>query len=220
MIRSTCSYVSLIGSRWIAFGRASVVPEPPTMSIVNTWLSPPCRIAAANSRAGSAMCCGFSPWPYSTAGTFPARRVRRAPPLPNSVRSSALIFTSDTGKTPETRSSGGCGASAVPGGGGALGTGPEHRVDHGAVGRLRHSCRPRGTLAVATVQAYLASPHAADRPRSSPHPFPADLGVVVALKPVYARFAPTTTPRSAVRGLRGQLKPPKSVVTEPSSKTS
>jgi hypothetical protein len=29
---------------------------------------------------------------------LPARRVRRAPPLPNSVRGSALIFTSDTGK--------------------------------------------------------------------------------------------------------------------------
>src|ERR1700712_2855446 len=107
------------------------------MSIVNTWLRPPCRIAAANSRAGSAICVGFSPCPYSTAGTRPARRVRRAPPLPNSVRGSALIFTSDTGKLLNMwvglREVGGLqGVGGGAGRGGALGTGPEHRVDHGA----------------------------------------------------------------------------------------
>src|SRR5215475_6952960 len=53
-------------------------------------------MAAANSRAGMAMCLGAVPCPYRTAGTLPARRVRRAPPLPNSVRGSALIRTSDT----------------------------------------------------------------------------------------------------------------------------
>ena len=96
-IRSTCSNVSLTGSRWIALGSASAW-VPSLISMVKSWLAPPWRIAAANSRAGSAMCLGFSPWPYSTAGTRPARRVRRAPPLPNSVRGSALIFTSDTGE--------------------------------------------------------------------------------------------------------------------------
>src|SRR3954447_14484453 len=141
----------------MAFGRASVEPEPPTMSMVNTWLRPPCRIAAANSRAGRAMCCGFSPWPYSTAGTNPARRVRRAPPLPNSVRGSALIFTSDTGKLlklldrAQSRRAAGVGGA---GRGGALGTGPEHRVDHGASKPTANFSRPRGTLAVATVPAY------------------------------------------------------------------
>ena len=95
--RSTCSNVSLIGSRWIAFGRASA-SVPSVIAMLKTWLMPPWRMAAANSRAGRAMCLGASPCPYSTAGTSPARRVRRAPPLPNSVRGSALIFTSDTGK--------------------------------------------------------------------------------------------------------------------------
>src|SRR5215213_10555504 len=42
------------------------------------------------------MWIGSVPWPYSTAGTLCARRIRRAAPLPNSVRSSAVSFTSGT----------------------------------------------------------------------------------------------------------------------------
>src|SRR3954462_6502688 len=155
----------------MAFGNASVVPDAPLMSIVKTWLKPPCRMAAANSRAGSAMCCGFSPGPYSTAGTKPARRVRRAPPLPNSVRGSALIFTSDTGKllklfdraaSKSAGVGGAVGDSAVPGEE-ALGTSPEHRVDHGASTRTANVSNPRSTLAVATVPAYLLRPRLTHR---------------------------------------------------------
>src|SRR4051812_41279259 len=42
-----------------------------------------------------------------TAGILPARRVRRAPPLPNSVRVSALRRTSDTAELLETHRYGG-----------------------------------------------------------------------------------------------------------------
>src|SRR3954447_26843562 len=42
------------------------------------------------------MCTGSPPWPYRTAGTFADRRMRRAAPLPNSVRGSAWMLLSDT----------------------------------------------------------------------------------------------------------------------------
>src|SRR3954452_225238 len=42
------------------------------------------------------MCTGSPPCPYSTAGTFADRRMRRAAPLPNSVRGSAWMLLSDT----------------------------------------------------------------------------------------------------------------------------
>src|SRR6187399_155047 len=102
------------------------------------------------------MCLGASPCPYSTAGTRPARRVRRAPPLPNSVRGSALIFTSDTGKLLKLldrlrlRQRAGCGHRRCRAKEGALGTSPEHRVDNGASVRAAKLSNPRGTLAVAT----------------------------------------------------------------------
>src|SRR4051812_30534632 len=42
------------------------------------------------------MWIGSTPWPYRTAGILSARRIRRAAPLPNSVRNSAVSFTSGT----------------------------------------------------------------------------------------------------------------------------
>src|SRR5215213_8758967 len=42
------------------------------------------------------MWMGSVPWPYRTAGTLWARRMRRAAPLPNSVRNSAVSLTSGT----------------------------------------------------------------------------------------------------------------------------
>ena len=41
------------------------------------------------------MWTGSVPWPYSTAGTLASRRIRRAAPLPNSVRDSACSLVSD-----------------------------------------------------------------------------------------------------------------------------
>src|SRR5215213_1485470 len=137
----------------MAFGSASA-DVPSLISMANACVMPPWRMAAANSRAGSAMWRGFSPWPYSTAGTRPARRVRRAPPLPNSVRGSALIFTSDTGILLNLFF---VGLREVVGGAGregALGTGPEHRVDHGALECGASISGPQGTLAVATASSY------------------------------------------------------------------
>jgi len=52
--------------------------------------------SAVSSWPGSEMCRGSVPWPYRTAGTFLSRRMRRAAPLPNSVRGSADKRTSDT----------------------------------------------------------------------------------------------------------------------------
>src|SRR3954453_11910517 len=85
--RSTCSWVRLSGSRWTAFVRASC--SVPSTTMVSRALAPPLRRAAANSRAGSDRWTTSWPCPYRTAGTRPARRVRRALPLPNSVRVSA-----------------------------------------------------------------------------------------------------------------------------------
>src|SRR5688500_16981248 len=53
--------------------------------------------ASARSWPGRVMCVGSMPEPYSTAGTLSARRMRRAAPLPNSVRFSAAILISATG---------------------------------------------------------------------------------------------------------------------------
>ena len=66
------------------------------MLSVSTALRPCSRTTRANSSAGSERCCGSVPCPYSTAGILPARRVRRAAPLPNSVRVSASMRTSAT----------------------------------------------------------------------------------------------------------------------------
>src|SRR4051794_7312205 len=85
--RSTCSWVRLSGSRWTALVRASC--SLPSRTIVSRALAPPLRRAAANSRAGRDRWTTSWPCPYRTAGTRPARRVRRALPLPNSVRVSA-----------------------------------------------------------------------------------------------------------------------------------
>src|SRR6476620_7184888 len=81
-----------------------------------------------------------------TAGTRPARRVRRAPPLPNSVRGSALILTSDTIHLLLNGSLSGRANEGARGN-----HDPEHRVDHGAINRLFD---PQGTLAVATRLLY------------------------------------------------------------------
>src|SRR5690349_21488723 len=48
------------------------------------------------------MCTGSVPWPYSTAGILSARRIRRAAPLPNSVRNSAVSLTSGTNELLKT----------------------------------------------------------------------------------------------------------------------
>src|SRR5262245_55238020 len=108
------------------------------------------------------MCLGASPCPYSTAGTSPARRVRRAPPLPNSVRGSALIFTSDTGLLlicyerwfGVLERCGLCGARARAQAGGACthaaSTAPITAPDPFATFRRR----PGGALAVATGTVY------------------------------------------------------------------
>src|SRR3954451_6696490 len=85
--RSTCSWVRVSGSRCTALVRASC--SVPSSTMVSRALAPPLRRAAANSRAGSDRWTTSWPCPYRTAGTRPARRVRRALPLPNSVRVSA-----------------------------------------------------------------------------------------------------------------------------------
>src|SRR4051794_1239532 len=101
------------------------------------------------------MCTGSPPWPYRTAGTFADRRMRRAAPLPNSVRGSAWMLLSDTvlllvavlygrggSVTPGRRLShvldgrcareGGRWAPHDWGAGPRSRTGARHRVDHGA----------------------------------------------------------------------------------------
>src|SRR6478609_3387433 len=75
------------------FGSASSSPSGNCR--VSTVLAPPLS-ACEKSRAGNDRCRGSVPCPYRTAGILPARRVRRAPPLPNSVRISASKRTSDT----------------------------------------------------------------------------------------------------------------------------
>src|SRR5947209_7137161 len=95
MIRSTCSKEPLIGSRTTDLGRHSWSPaaRPSRRSSV---LAPPFFRAISRSWLGRDTCTGGVPWPYRTAGTLLARRTRRAAPLPNSVRGSAAIRTSDT----------------------------------------------------------------------------------------------------------------------------
>src|SRR3954469_8733687 len=92
--RSTCSWVRFSGSRCTALVRASC--SLPSSTIVSRALAPPLRRAAANSRAGSDRWTTSWPCPYRTAGTRPARRVRRALPLPNSVRGLATRRKSAT----------------------------------------------------------------------------------------------------------------------------
>src|SRR3954449_164883 len=67
-----------------------------------------------------------------TAGTLPARRVRRAPPLPNSVRVSADSRTSDTAILLERSLV--CSATSFQHGASDAGTRVDdrHRVDHGS----------------------------------------------------------------------------------------
>ena len=103
--------------------------------------------ASISSWPGSEMCRGSVPWPYRTAGTLLSRRMRRAAPLPNSVRDSAVIRTSDTAGvllvTTNRCGGQGCGARA-----GVLHV-PDHRVDHGGrraslAGQPRKSSRAPG----------------------------------------------------------------------------
>ena len=97
--RSACSWVRFSGSRWTALVRASC--SLPSSTMVSRTLAPPLRSAAANSRAGSDRWTTSWPCPYRTAGMRPARRVRRALPLPNSVRVSASRRKSATVCAPQ-----------------------------------------------------------------------------------------------------------------------
>ena len=81
---------------WVTTVLVSASCGRPAMFRVTTALRPCSRITRANSSEGSDRCCGSVPCPYSTAGILPARRVRRAAPLPNSVRVSASIRSSAT----------------------------------------------------------------------------------------------------------------------------
>ena len=83
----------MTGSRCTALGRAISLP----------FLSPSRRSSTFGVFSASIRSCPGRlrwrvsvPWPYSTAGTLPSRRLRRAAPLPNSVRVSAAILTSGT----------------------------------------------------------------------------------------------------------------------------
>src|SRR3954451_24830614 len=87
-----------------------------------------------------------------TAGTLPARRVRRAPPLPNSVRVSADSRTSDTAMLLEKFSYFGLGLGVQRSASDA-GTRVDdrHRVDHGSrvrslAGQPPHPTRSTGPL--------------------------------------------------------------------------
>src|SRR5450830_925076 len=86
----------LTGSRWTSLVIASVVL--PSISMANRAFA--CLSARNVSWPGSDTCSGSEPCPYRTAGIRPARRVRRAAPLPKSVRVVATSLTSDTG-TPD-----------------------------------------------------------------------------------------------------------------------
>src|SRR5215469_8611702 len=77
----------------MAFGSASWAPPGRPSSLISTF---GVRMAMSTSWPGSVMCLGSLWCPYSTAGTRPARLIWRAGPLPNSVRGSAMIFTSGT----------------------------------------------------------------------------------------------------------------------------
>src|SRR5215469_13563077 len=77
----------------MAFGSASWAPPGRPSSLISTF---GVRIAMSTSWPGSVMCFGSLWCPYSTAGTRPLRLIWRAGPLPNSVRGSAVIFTSGT----------------------------------------------------------------------------------------------------------------------------
>src|SRR6266487_1204195 len=112
--KSTCSRNPLSGSRCTAFGSASSAPPGRPSRRISTFgvLS-----ASISSWPGSARCRGSVPWPYRTAGTLPARRVRRAGPLPNSLRGSAAMRTSGTVVAPQAdallrQDSSGCGIPA------------------------------------------------------------------------------------------------------------
>ncbi len=59
--RSTCSYMFLMGCRWIAFGMTSC--SSPSMSRVSSTFTPPWRIALAKPRSGSDTCRTSAPWP-------------------------------------------------------------------------------------------------------------------------------------------------------------
>src|SRR5450830_1526336 len=86
----------LTDSRWTSLVIASVVL--PSISMANRAFA--CLSARNVSWPGSDTCSGSEPCPYRTAGIRPARRVRRAAPLPKSVRVVATSLTSDTG-TPD-----------------------------------------------------------------------------------------------------------------------
>src|SRR5881409_1823460 len=105
------------------------------------------------------MCTGSPPCPYSTAGTFAERRMRRAAPLPNSVRGSAWMLLSDTvvllvALLVQWAYVGGCAREWAPhdtGAGSRSRTGPHHRVDHGAPSspsprQLQESSERRGPM--------------------------------------------------------------------------
>ena len=96
-IRSTCSTEPRIGLRCTAFGRTSWFPPGRPSRRISTFAV---FSAIITSWPGSVRCRVSVPWPYSTAGTRPARRSRRAAPLPNSVRGSAAMLTSGTVLTP------------------------------------------------------------------------------------------------------------------------
>src|SRR5690606_26172378 len=87
MSRSMCSMFRLTGSRWTSLTRAvCFLPSTSRVTTAFAW-----SLTTRNvSWPGSERCCGSAPCPYSTAGMRPARRVRRAAPLPNSVRTVAV----------------------------------------------------------------------------------------------------------------------------------
>src|SRR5690349_5477733 len=98
-IRSTCSMKPFTGSRCTAFGRARSAPLfwPSRRSSTFGVFSASIRSCPGRLRWRVSVPC-----PYSTAGTLPSRRLRRAAPLPNSSRVSAAIFTSGTVLSPHS----------------------------------------------------------------------------------------------------------------------
>ena len=86
--RSTCSMKPLIGSRWMSLGSASSC-LPPSSSASSAFF-----VLQRQHRSwpGSVMCCGSVPCAVEDGGDLWSRRMRRAAPLPNSVRVSAAML--------------------------------------------------------------------------------------------------------------------------------
>ena len=93
--KSTCRTSCVTGSSWKSFTRTRLSPAPASFSEISVfWPASECRILSSAFGWTAIGVAPLPPPPYSTPGTWPPRRVRRASFFPNVSRACASSIAS------------------------------------------------------------------------------------------------------------------------------